>query len=198
MYAKGFDVMDVIEKIGHQRGPGPGEGRSSGTPWRGIVEETPAIWVTWIVGAARRSGLPVPSGLEVAGKRLPLVSVPLTYGPRYYFKCPLCGRRCEVVYMAGRDIGCRKCLRLGYRSQKYRATSCYAVLDRLFAREWIPARWAGPGEKVEVMVRDLRKHLEGRIDALFDGAKVVLGDPETVGTPTTPDQERIDDATEGF
>jgi len=186
MYAKGFDVMDVIEKIGHQRGPGPGEGRSSGRPWRGIVEETPAIWVTWIVGAARRSGLPVPSGLEVAGKRLPLVSVPLTYGPRYYFKCPLCGRRCEVVYMAGRDIGCRKCLRLGYRSQKYRATSCYAILDRVFARDWIPARFAGPGDKVSVMADTLRERLEKAVDALFEGAKVDLEGTETGGTSTTP------------
>jgi len=186
MYAKGFDVMDVIEKIGHQRGPGPGEGRSSGTPWRGIVEETPAIWVSWVVGAARRAGYKTPDHIEVFDQRAHLVSVPLTYGPRWYFLCPHCGRRCEVLYVKGGDFGCRRCLRLGYRSQKYRATSCYAVLDRLFAREWIPARWAGPGEKVEVMVRDLRKHLEGRIDALFDGSKVALEDTETGGTPTIP------------
>ena len=185
MYAKGFDVMDVIEKIGHQRGPGPGEGRSSGTPWRGIVEETPAIWVSWVVGAARRAGYKTPAHLEVNGQRAHLVSVPLTYGPRWYFLCPHCGRRCEALYLKGRDFGCRRCLRLGYRSQKYRATSCYAVLDRLFARDWIPARWRGP-EKVDVMADRLRERLEKAVDGLFEGAKVTLGDPETDGTSTIP------------
>lgn len=185
MYAKGFDVMDVIEKIGHQRGPGPGEGRSSGTPWRGIVEETPAIWVSWVVGAARRAGYKTPDHLEVNGQRAHLVSVPLTYGPRWYFECPHCGRRCEALYLKGRDFGCRRCLRLGYRSQKYRATSCYAVLDRLFARDWIPARWRGP-EKVDVMADRLRERLEKAVDGLFEGAKVTLGDPETDGTSTIP------------
>ncbi len=185
MYAKGFDVMDVIEKIGHQRGPGPGEGRSSGTPWRGIVEETPAIWVSWVVGAARRAGYKTPAHLEVRRQRAHLVSVPLTYGPRWYFLCPHCGRRCEALYLKGRDFGCRRCLRLGYRSQKYRATSCYAVLDRLFARDWIPARWRGP-EKVDVMADRLRERLEKAVDGLFEGAKVTLGDPETDGTSTIP------------
>lgn len=185
MYAKGFDVMDAIEKIGHQRGPGPGEGRSSGTPWRGIVEETPAIWVSWVVGAARRAGYKTPDHLEVNGQRAHLVSVPLTYGPRWYFECPHCGRRCEALYLKGRDFGCRRCLRLGYRSQKYRATSCYAVLDRLFARDWIPARWRGP-EKVDVMADRLRERLEKAVDGLFEGAKVTLGDPETDGTSTIP------------
>lgn len=185
MYAEGFDVMDAIEKIGHQRGPGPGEGRSSGTPWRGIVEETPAIWVSWVVGAARRAGYKTPDHLEVNGQRAHLVSVPLTYGPRWYFECPHCGRRCEALYLKGRDFGCRRCLRLGYRSQKYRATSCYAVLDRLFARDWIPARWRGP-EKVDVMADRLRERLEKAVDGLFEGAKVTLGDPETDGTSTIP------------
>jgi len=185
VYAEGFDVMDAIEKIGHQRGPGPGEGRSSGTPWRGIVEETPAIWVSWVVGAARRAGYKTPDHLEVNGQRAHLVSVPLTYGPRWYFECPHCGRRCEALYLKGRDFGCRRCLRLGYRSQKYRATSCYAVLDRLFARDWIPARWRGP-EKVDVMADRLRERLEKAVDGLFEGAKVTLGDPETDGTSTIP------------
>lgn len=187
MYAKGFDVMGAIEKIGHQRGPGRGEGRSSGTPWRGIVEETPAIWVSWVVGAARRAGYKTPDHIEVFDQRARLVSVPLTYGPRWYFECPHCGRRCEALYLKGGVFACRKCLRLGYRSQKYRATSCYAVLDRLFdrdARPWLEGRY-GSG-KVDVMVSDLRKHLQGRIDALFDGAEVALESTETVGTPTTP------------
>ena len=185
MYAKGFDVMGAVEKIGHQRGPGPGEGRSTGPPWRGIVEETPAIWVSWVVGAARRAGYKTPAHLEVNGQRAHLVSVPLTYGPRWYFLCPHCGRRCEALYLKGRDFGCRRCLRLGYRSQKYRATSCYAVLDRLFARDWIPARWRGP-EKVDVMADRLRERLEKAVDGLFEGAKVTLGDPETDGTSTIP------------
>lgn len=184
-YAKTFDVLRAIENMGHQRGPGPDEGRSSGTPWRGIVEETPAVWVSWVVGAARRSGYKTPDHLEVNGQRAHLVSVPLTYGLRWYFECPHCGRRCEALYLKGGDFACRRCLRLGYRSQKYRATSCYAVLDRLFARDYIPARWRGP-EKVDVMAAALRERLEKAVDGLFEGAKVALEGTETGGTPTIP------------
>ena len=197
MYANGFDVIGAVQKIGSQRGPGPGEGRSSGRPWRGIVEETPAIWVTWIVGASRRAGLSVPSAVTVAGIRAEVVSVALTYGPRYYFRCPYCGRRCEALYLVGRDMGCRRCLRLGYRSQKYRATSCYAVLDLLFAREYIPARWRGP-ENVDVMAAELRERLEKAVDGLFEGAKVTLQDTETDGPTTGPAGKDRNDGTEGF
>jgi hypothetical protein len=59
-------------------------------------------------------------------------------------------------------------------------------LDRVFARDWIPARFAGPGDKVSVMADTLRERLEKAVDALFEGAKVDLEGTETGGTSTTP------------
>ena len=156
--------LDLVARLGHQRGPEPGEGRSHGLPWRGIVEETPAVWVTWVVEASRRAGLPVPSAVMAAGVRVTVVSVALTYGLRYYFRCPDCGRRCEALYLVGRSLACRKCQRLGYRSQKYRPTSCYAALDRLFARTF-----TRDGDQVDIMADELRRRLEAGIDTIIGG-----------------------------
>lgn len=37
-------------------------------------------------------------------------------GGRMWFVCPYCGRRCALVYI-GRQVACRKCLKLRYPSQ---------------------------------------------------------------------------------
>ncbi len=45
-------------------------------------------------------------------------------GKRYWFICPLniagryCGRRCAMLYSAGRYFGCRKCYDLAYSTQQ--------------------------------------------------------------------------------
>ena len=166
------DVSAAIQKLGHQRGPGPDEGRNACDPWQGIVEETPAIWVTWLVDAAKRAGYALPLTLEVAGQKVPLVSVALTYGLRWYFKCPRCGRRCEALYVRRQDFGCRRCLRLGYRSQKARPTSCYAMLDRVFARDYWAGRWDGDASKASLLADEVRRRLEAQVDRLFADAKV--------------------------
>ena len=53
--------------------------------------------------------------------RVPVTSTPCRYGGRrYYFQCRGlgCGRRCEVLYSAGKYFVCRKCAGLLYSSQK--------------------------------------------------------------------------------
>ena len=53
--------------------------------------------------------------------RVPLTTTPCRYGgERYYFLCVGlgCGRRCEVLYSAGKYFVCRKCAGLIYDSQK--------------------------------------------------------------------------------
>ena len=58
-------------------------------------------------------------------------------GHRNYWRCPRCGRTCEVVVMAshGRWWGCRRCLRLRYRSQGLdRASRLQQRADELYAR----------------------------------------------------------------
>lgn len=49
------DILWALSQLGHQRGPGPGGGRGPGRAWRGIVEETPALWCSWVVAAGRAS-----------------------------------------------------------------------------------------------------------------------------------------------
>jgi len=43
-------------------------------------------------------------------------------GERYWFKCPLCNKRSGVLYIhpINKRIGCRDCLRLDYRSRRYK------------------------------------------------------------------------------
>jgi hypothetical protein len=52
---------------------------------------------------------------------VPMTTTPCRYGgQRYYFQCRGlgCGRRCEVLYSAGKYFVCRKCAGLLYSSQK--------------------------------------------------------------------------------
>ena len=50
---------------------------------------------------------------------VPLIRTPCHYGGhRVWFACPRCGRRCEVLVVAGAVVGCRVCLRLPYSSQR--------------------------------------------------------------------------------
>jgi hypothetical protein len=49
---------------------------------------------------------------------------PCNYGGyRYYFKCSSCLKRMRKVYFKNRIFECRKCLNLGYRSQRLKASS---------------------------------------------------------------------------
>src|SRR3989304_7662982 len=93
-----------------KRHRGPVYGRGPGRPWRGIVEDRPALWVTWVVAVSRRLGKGAPVSVTIDGVDVPIVKVPLTFGPRHYFVCPWCHRRCEALFFLGREFGCRKCL----------------------------------------------------------------------------------------
>jgi hypothetical protein len=178
-----FDVMDadaMLAKMLHHRGPGPGEGRSHGRPWRGIVEETPCLWVTWLVTAAKRLGAPVPAGILVHGERVALVSVRLTFGDRYYFLCPRCDRRVEALYFLGRDVGCRRCLHLGYESQVYRPGSPWRLLSRVFDRRplhRLSRRWEdGDSPVVTEVVAPMREMMQEKVEAML--TKIDGGDDD--------------------
>lgn len=171
----GESAADLVAKMGHQRGPSPGFGANGRRHWVALVEDTPCLWVTWVTDAAKRQGRPVPAALSVNGKVIALEAVRLTFGDRYYFRCPSCGRRVETVFFALGRPGCRRCLRLGYRSQSLRVTSVYRTLDRLFARDLFHGRWyAGEGDPIAFLVEDLRQGLQARIDALFDRVALKL------------------------
>jgi hypothetical protein len=43
-------------------------------------------------------------------------------GLRYWFSCPMCQRRVGVLYVhpLTSEVGCRHCLKLDYRSRRYK------------------------------------------------------------------------------
>ena len=134
------DIRDGIDDAFRRaflqrRGPMPGFGRSAGRPWRGIVEKTPALWVTWITGACKRAGVdPLSVRLTFSGQPLEMATVELTFGTRYYWLCPRCGNRCEAVYATRACVACRECSHLGYQSQVTRSASPFRTLNQIFSR----------------------------------------------------------------
>ncbi len=129
-----FDDFDpLLALFSKPRGPAPGNGRNpAGRPFWGVCEDTPQVWVTWVKTLARLTGRGAEVHLEAYGQRLAIVTVPMRFGgERWYFLCPECGRRCEVVYFLAGRAACRKCQHLGYRSQCHVNGSPWAVWDYL-------------------------------------------------------------------
>ena len=175
-------ATNLVDRAFKQRGPMSGCGRGPGRPWGGIVERTPSLWITWIVEGCRRAGKdPLAFRVEVDGVHLRMTTVQLTFGLRYYWLCPLCGRRCEAIFFT-RRVGCRKCLRLGYLSQTHRPNSALGVLDRLFTRRApeIPgihgSRHYSDQDTVTVaeFVRGLRQEFKAQLQAMI-GRVVIEG-----------------------
>lgn len=131
--AEDLDVLALVGRAADQPGPIAGAGRGPGRSGVGVVEDTTALWVGWIAAAARVAGVAVPRVLAVNDRLLGLVSVPLTWGRRWFFQCPICGRRVEAVFFLRGGAACRRCHRLLYRSQCHRTTSAYRVLGRMLA-----------------------------------------------------------------
>jgi hypothetical protein len=126
-------MSEFVHRAFHQRGPI--WGRGPGKPWRGIVEYTQALWITWIINACKTLIIkPFDLNVKWHGVSISMDTVQLTFGMRYYWLCPQCDRRCEVVYKNGIEIGCRKCLHLGYLSQSHRPGSALGRLDRIYSR----------------------------------------------------------------
>lgn len=174
----GFDAAwDKLERGDFsQPGPMAGHGRGPGRPWRGLCEETPQLWVGWVVNLARMTANAVPVALLVAGVRIPIPGVRLTFGVRYYFRCPRCHRRCEAVYILGRVPACRKCHHLGYQSQARRNSSIYGVLDALAGRDaWDkPKRYDVDSVLLADVLDGARHDLATRLAAALDGITVAV------------------------
>jgi hypothetical protein len=59
--------------------------------------------------------------LVVDGVKAELVTSNTRFGgKRLWFKCPGCGRRVGVLYEGLRRMGCRKCLGVKYRGERYK------------------------------------------------------------------------------
>ncbi len=77
--------------------------------------------------------------------------LPCNYGGfRYFFRCPLCQKRMRLLYFAEQSIFlCRKCLNLGYISQRLRPTKRYdymsdRVKETIKSKDGDPDRYQKP------------------------------------------------------
>jgi predicted GNAT family acetyltransferase len=65
----------------------------------------------------------IKSELELHGQKLQLTQAATGFnGLRFWFICPLCNRKVGIIYKYpfNEKLGCRKCLRLKYRKQRYK------------------------------------------------------------------------------
>jgi hypothetical protein len=163
-----------------RRGPWPGQGANAHAPWWGLVEETPQLWASWLAAWWRRkTGRPLPKQptfqlQHAATGEIALESVRLTFGWRWYFRCPRCGRRTEVLYAGRRGLACRRCNRLGYRSQVRRAIAPGALLWLSWGRTFDRYGGYGGGDgyadrTLAELAKDLRRDMACALDRLFAG-----------------------------
>lgn len=164
------------------RGPFPGQGANAHAPWWGICEETPQLWASWLADYWRRkTGNPLPERppfrlQDGAGVELAIESARLTYGFRWYFRCPWCGRRTEVLYQGRRGLACRRCNRLGYRSQARRPTVPAGLLDLAWGRAF--GRYWGDERMLAELARDLTQDLAAGLERLLGQLRVVADSTE--------------------
>jgi len=159
-----------------RRGPWPGQGANAHTPWWGLCEETPQVWASWLADWWRRTtGGPLPERPPFTlhhdrTGEVELEGVRCTFGYRWYFTCPLCGRRTEVLYQGRRGLACRRCNRLGYRSQTRRATAPVGLLwldwRRHFGRYW------GDDRMLAELAGELKEAVASQLEQLFSGLRV--------------------------
>lgn len=180
-----FDTDDIawaVSQMGHQRGPMPGHGRGPGRAWRGIVEETPVIWCSWVVAAGRASGRGVPLRIKINDVWIPMPGVRVGFGVRYYFRCPRCRRKCEAIYILGGVPACRKCHHLGYRCQARRWSSVYAILAPLFDRDLTaPPRYIVDDELLHDELVEAQDTIKARLLSILDGVTVEYDDDQVEG-----------------
>ncbi|MCS7294288.1 MAG: hypothetical protein NZ761_02705 [Dehalococcoidia bacterium] len=167
----------------NRRGPWPGAGANGRPPSWGIVEETPQLWVTWLAGWWKRlTGKPLPARppftLRYKSQPIVLESVPLRYGYRWYFRCPCCHRRCEVLYVGHRGLACRFCNRLLYRSQARRIAPLIDLFDWTRDR----TRSTPVPSELDPLLTELKRQVEHELTRLFSELDLI---PQEVGNAAT-------------
>lgn len=160
----------------NMRQRGPTWGRGPGRPWRGIVERTPAVWISWIKDLCRMTGNDIERlRMQLYDDTIEIIGVQLTFGTRHYFLCPKCWKRCEALYFVRRAL-CRRCARLGYISQCHRPSSAFGEFARLYTRRGLWKRVHGsrfPRHQdretlLKVFRETLEAHFRKELDAIED------------------------------
>ena len=99
-----------------------------------LVEECQKIRIENFLKSYRNKlkELILASELEALGIRIELTTSKTCYnGTRFWFKCPLCGKRIGVIlkHPLTDQIGCRQCLNLEYRKRLYKGMVEQNLLD---------------------------------------------------------------------
>lgn len=70
--------------------------------------------------------------VEIVGVDVDItVSYPYFGGNRFWFSCPICKRRCGVIYVHPfGPVGCRLCLNLTYPQQRYKGMIEESIQNR--------------------------------------------------------------------
>jgi hypothetical protein len=90
-----------------------------------LVEECQKISMNFFSRQAKQKAKKVflTSQIEAMDKKIELITSNVHFGGvRYWFKCPLCAKKVGTLFIhpLTQQIGCRACLRLEYRSRKYK------------------------------------------------------------------------------
>ena len=89
-----------------------------------------------------------PAEIDFGYSRVAVAWVPNHYGLRPFFECPVCGRRCCLLYLA-EVCACRLCLKLSYQV-------CFETkLDQGFRRAWKDRRKAATGQRGDFLGGDI-------------------------------------------
>lgn len=94
-----------------------------------------------------------------------LTSVRCTFGWRWYFRCPRCSRRVEVLYLGRRGLACRRCNRLGYRSQTRRIPEPPWLAAFSWGRQF--GRSQCDEGSIGELARDIQQRLAAELASLF-------------------------------
>lgn len=90
-----------------------------------LVEDCKQLSVSGVLSSIKDEQKKALENTEIVIDGVPVTfctSVLISGGKRIWFKCPLCEKRVAVLYKhpVSSDIGCRRCLRLEYRSRRYK------------------------------------------------------------------------------
>jgi hypothetical protein len=75
----------------------------------------PYAWVSYVL----RDGTIILSWNSRQGtvtQNIPITTVQVNYGERYFFQCPCCNRHAVILYLREQEFLCRNCYRITYES----------------------------------------------------------------------------------
>ena len=99
-----------------------------------IVENTQSIRIDDLVRKSREEFKIqfIKSSFTLRGFGIQMTTTKTRFGGRrIWFVCPICGKKIGVIYLDSLFLGCRTCLGLNYRKQKFHNMIEGAILNHI-------------------------------------------------------------------